>query len=217
LRTEVAFLDTFQKLGWVDGRNVRIAYRWGAGDPERAKAAAAELVCSTSDAIVVAASPALAEIHRLTSTIPIVFIQVGDPVESGFVASLARPGGNITGFQAFESTMGGKWLGVLKEAAPNLSRAAALFSSDASPNVAFLRAAEAVAPSLGVTVTAVDVLDGGGIERSVAAFASHPDGGLIVMPNRYTLANRGSMIILAARGIACRQSIRIDLSQPTAD
>jgi ABC-type uncharacterized transport system substrate-binding protein len=94
--------------------------------------------------------------------------------------------------------MGGKWLGVLKEATPNLGRAAVLFGSDAAPNVAFLRAAEAVAPSLGVTVTAVDVLDGGGIERSVA-FASQPDGGLIVMPNRYTLANRGSIIILAAR------------------
>jgi putative ABC transport system substrate-binding protein len=194
-----AFLDTFQKLGWVDGRNVRIEYRWAAGDPDRAKAAAAELVRSTPDAIVVTTAPALAELHRLTSTIPIVFIQVGDPVGSGFVASLARPGGNITGFQAFEPTMGGKWLGVLKEAAPNLSRAAVLFSSDAGPNVAYLRAAEAVAPSLGATVTAVDVLDGGEIERSVAAFASQPDGGLIVMPNRYTLANRGSIIILAAR------------------
>jgi putative tryptophan/tyrosine transport system substrate-binding protein len=194
-----AFLDTFQRLGWTDGRNVRIEYRWSAGDPERAKAAAAELVRSAPDAIVVTTSPALAELQRLTSAIPIVFVQVGDPVESGFVASLARPGGNVTGFQAFEPTMGGKWLGVLKEATPNLGRAAVLFGSDAGPNVAFLRAAEAVVPALGVTVTAVDVLDGGGIERSVAAFASQPDGGLIVMPNRYTLASRGSIIILAAR------------------
>jgi putative ABC transport system substrate-binding protein len=193
-----AFLDTFQRLGWTDGRNVRIEYRWGAGDDERGKAAAAELVRSAPDAIVVATHPALAELHRLTSTIPIVFVQVGDQIDSGFVASLARPGGNITGFQGFESAMGGKWLGVLKEAAPNLSRAAVLFGSGA-PNVAFLRAAEAVAPSLGVTVTAVDVLDGGGIEHSVAAFASQPDGGLIVMPHGYTLANRGSIIILAAR------------------
>jgi len=194
-----AFLDTLQRLGWTDGRNVRIEYRWGAGDPERAKVAAAELVRSAPEAIVVAAAPALAELHRLTSAIPIVFTQVGDPLEAGFVASLARPGGNVTGFQAFEATMGGKWLGVLKEAVPNLNRAAVLFGSDARPNVAFLRAAEAVAPSLGVTVTAVDVLDVGGIERSVAAFASQPDGGLIVTPNRYTLANRGLIIVLAAR------------------
>jgi putative ABC transport system substrate-binding protein len=117
-----AFLDTFQKLGWRDGRDVRLEYRWGAGDAERAKAAAAELVGSAPDVIVVATTPALAELHRLTSTIPIVFIQVGDPVESGLVASLAHPGGNITGFQSFDVAIGGKWLGLLKEAAPNMMR-----------------------------------------------------------------------------------------------
>ena len=194
-----AFLDTFRRLGWTDGGNVRIEYRWAAGDAERAKAAAAELVRSAPDAIVVSTSPALAELHRLTSTIPIVFVQVGDPVASGFVTNLARPGGNITGFQAFEPAMGGKWLGVLKEAAPNLRRAAVLFGSDARITVAYLRAAEAVAPSLGVTVTPVDVRDASGIERAVTAFAEEPDGGLVVTPNPYTLANRGSIIILAAR------------------
>ncbi len=132
-----AFLDTFQRLGWTDGRNVRIEYRWDAGDAERIKASAAELVHSAPDVIVVAGNPALAELHRLTSTIPIVFIQVGDPVGSGFVAGLARPGGNITGFQDFEPAMGGKWLGVLKEAAPNLSRVAVLFGSDSAANVAY--------------------------------------------------------------------------------
>ena len=141
----------------------------------------------------------MAELHRLTSTIPIVFTQVADPVGSGFVASLARPGGNITGFQNFEPAMGGKWLGVLKEAAPNMSRAAVLFGSDSAANVALLRAAEAVAPSLGVPVTAVDVHDGVEIERAIATFASQPDGGLIVMPHPNTIANRGSIIILAAR------------------
>ena len=194
-----AFLDTFQRLGWTDGRNVRIEYRWGAGDAERAKSAAAELVRSTPDVIVVATSPALAQLQQLTSTTPIVFIQVGDPVAAGIVSSLARPGGNVTGFQGFEPAMGGKWLGVLKEAVPNLSRAAVLFGSDSSPNVAYLRTAEAIAPSLGVAVTPVDVVDSGGTERAVAAFASQPDGGLIVAPHRYTLANRGSIIILAAR------------------
>jgi len=185
-----AFLDTFQKLGWTDGRNVRIEYRWGAGDAERTKAAANELVHSAADVIVVASTPALAELHRLTSTIPLVFVQVGDPVDTGFVASLARPGGNITGFQSFEPAMGGKWLGVLKEAAPNLTRAAVLFGSDSGPTIAL---------SLGVAVTAIDVLDGSGMERSVAAFAAKPDSGLVVLPHRYTVANRGSIIILAAR------------------
>jgi putative ABC transport system substrate-binding protein len=194
-----AFLDTFQKLGWTDGRNVRIEYRWGAGDTDRTKASAAELVRSVPDVIVVTGNVALAELHRLTRTIPIVFNHVSDPVGSGFVAGLARPGGNISGFQTFEPAMGGKWLGVLKEGAPNLSRVAVLFDSDSAANVAFLRAAEAVAPSLGVKVTAVDVHAGVEIERAVAAFASQPDGGLMVVPHPNTIGNRGSIIILAAR------------------
>jgi putative ABC transport system substrate-binding protein len=194
-----AFLATFQRLGWTDGRNVRIEYRWDAGDAERMKASAADLVHSAPDLIVVSSNAALAELHRLTSAIPIVFTQVSDVVDSGFVASSARPGGNITGFQNFEPAIGGKWLGVLKEAAPNLSRVAMLFGSDSASNVAFLRAAEAVAPSLGVTATAIDVDHGGEIERAVASFASQPDGGLIVGPNPYTIANRASIIILAAR------------------
>jgi putative ABC transport system substrate-binding protein len=194
-----AFLDRFLGLGWTDGRNVRIEYRWGAGNIERIKASATELVHSAPDVIVVSGNPALAELHRLTSTIPIVFTQVSDPVDSGFVAGLARPGGNITGFQDIEAAMGGKWLGVLKEAAPNLSRVSVLFGSNSAANIAFLRAAEAVARSLGVTVTAVDVDHGGEIERAVGTFASQADGGLIVMPNPYTVANRASIIISTAR------------------
>jgi putative ABC transport system substrate-binding protein len=165
------FLDTFRRLGWSDGRNVRIDYRWGAGDADRSTAFAAELVRSAPDVIVAVSNPTLAELQRLTRTIPIVFAQVSDPVGSGFVAGIARPGGNITGFQNFEPTMGGKWLGVLKEAAPNLSRAAVLFGSDNAANVAFLRAAEAVAPSLGVQVTAVDIHADAQIERVIATSA----------------------------------------------
>jgi putative ABC transport system substrate-binding protein len=194
-----AFFDTLQRLGWIDGRNLRIEYRWGGGDVDRIKAAAAELVRSTPDVIVAASNPTLAELQRLTSTVPIVFAQVSDPVGSGFVASLARPGANITGFQNFETAIGGKWLGVLKEAAPNMRRAAVLFGSDNAANVAFLHAAEAVAPSLAVEVTAIDVFGGVEIEQAIAMFASQPDGGLIVVPNVYNSANRGSIFLLAAR------------------
>jgi ABC-type uncharacterized transport system substrate-binding protein len=175
-----AFLDTLQRVGWTDGRNVRIEYRWSAGDAGREKASAAELVRSNPDVIMVAGWTALAELQRLTSVIPIVFTQVSDPVDSGFVASLARPGANISGFQNFEPAMGGKWLGVLKEASPNMRRAAVLFGSDSVATVALLRAAEAVAPALAVDVTAVDVHAGVEIERAIATFASQPDGGLIV-------------------------------------
>jgi putative ABC transport system substrate-binding protein len=183
---------------WTDGRNVRIEDRWDAGDAERTKASAAGLVHSAPEVIVVMAAPALAELHRLTSTIPIVFAQVSDPVDSGFVAGLARPGGNIIGFQSFDPAMGGKWLGLLKEAAPNLSRVAVLFGSDTANTIALLHGAEAVALSLGIKVTAVDVHDGSEIEGAIATFVSQPDGGLIVVPHPNTIANRGSIIILAA-------------------
>ena len=184
-------------LGWADGRNVRIEYHWGAGTADRGMAAAAELVRSAPDVILVASNAPLAEVRRLTSTIPIVFTQISDPVGSGFIGGLARPGGNITGFQNFEPAMGGKWLGVLKEAAPNMSRAAALSASDTAANEAFVRAAEAVAPSLGIKLAAIDVSDD--VDRAVAAFASEPDGGLLVLPNPYVAVNREAVIALAAR------------------
>jgi ABC-type uncharacterized transport system substrate-binding protein len=194
-----AFLDTLQKLGWTDGRNVRIEYRWSAGDAGREKASAAELVRSKPDVIVASGWTALAELQRLTTMIPIVFTQVSDPVDSGFVATLARPGANISGFQNFEPAMGGKWLGVLKEAAPTMRRAAVLFGSDSAATVALLRAAETVAPALAVELTAIDVHGGGEIERAIATFASQPDGGLIVTSHPSFVPNRGLIILLAAR------------------
>jgi putative ABC transport system substrate-binding protein len=194
-----AFLDTLQRLGWTDRRNVRIEYRWAGGDADREKVFAAELVRSTPDVIVVAGWTALAELKRLTSMIPIVFTQVSEPVSSGFVASLARPGGNISGFENFETTIGGKWLGVLKEIAPDMRRVAVLFGSDSVATVAMLQAAQTVAPSLDVQVTAVDVHGGVEIERAIATFASQRDGGLIVTSHPNLPANRGSIILLAAR------------------
>ena len=137
-----AFRKGLQGLGWTDDRNSPFDYRWGDGNANRGKALAAELVQSAPDAIVVAGDPALTELQRLTKTIPIVFTQVSDPVDSGFVASLARPSGNITGFQNFEPEMGGKWLGVLHEARPRLRRFGALVIPGTTPHVVFLQAAE---------------------------------------------------------------------------
>jgi putative tryptophan/tyrosine transport system substrate-binding protein len=194
-----AFLETLQRLGWTDGRNVRFDYRWSVSDPAREKAAAAELVRSTPDVIVTSGPTMLAEVQRLTSTIPIVFTQVSDPLGTGFVTSLARPGGNVSGFQNFESAMGGKWLGLLKEATPNMRRVAMLFGSDAVPNVAFLRAAETLAPSLDIQLTAIDIHGGDETERAIATFASQPDSGLIVLPHPSTVSNRASIILSAAR------------------
>jgi putative tryptophan/tyrosine transport system substrate-binding protein len=194
-----AFLDTLQRLGWIEGRTIAIDYRWTGGDAGREKASAAELVRSMPDIIVASGWTALAELQKLTSTIPVVFTQVSDPVGSGFVATLARPGVNISGFQNFEPAIGGKWLGVLKEAAPNMRRAAVLFGSDSTATAAMLHAAEKVAVSLDVQVTALDFHGGIEIERAVAMFASQPDGGLIVTPYPGLIPNRASIILLASR------------------
>src|SRR3974377_1175412 len=167
-----AFLDALQRLGWTDDHNLPIEYRWGADDRSRERAAAAELVRLAPDVIVVAGSTALPEMQRVTSTIPIVFTQVTDPVAGGFVADLARPGGNTTGFETHETAMGGKWLGLLKEAVPSMRRVAVRFGSDVVISVKFLRSAQAVAPSLNVDVTPVDIRGGIEIERVIATFAS---------------------------------------------
>jgi putative ABC transport system substrate-binding protein len=191
------FLKMLRELGWEDGRNLRIDYRWGAGEAERNNRLAAELVQSAPDAIVITSDPVLAQLHRLTSTIPIVFTQVSEPVESGIVASLARPGGNKTGFQNFEPAIGGKWLEILKEIAPELKSAGALFNPDAGAHAAFLRAAQNVAPSLGVTLTSVDVQDG--LERAITAYAEQPGRGLLVFPHPVTIANRRLINALAVK------------------
>ena len=193
-----SFRDTLQGLGWNDDRNIHFDYRWG-GNTANVKSLAAELLQSAPDAVLVAGDPALAQLSKLPSTIPIVFTQVSEPVDSGFIPSLARPGGHITGFQNFEPAMGGKWLSVLMEIAPNVKRVGAMYSSDAAPHASFLRATEVAAPSLGVSISIVDVQDSGGIERGITTFASQPDGGLLVFPHPNTIANRGSINSLAAR------------------
>jgi putative ABC transport system substrate-binding protein len=156
------FLTTLRELGWEDGRNLRIDYRWGGGNTEENNRFVAELTQSAPDAIIATSDPVVAQLHRLTSKIPIIFTQTSEPVESGesgIVASLARPGGNMTGFQNFEPAIGGKWLEVLKEVAPHLRHAGALFSQDATAHTQFLRSAQNVAPSLDMTVTVVNIQD----------------------------------------------------------
>jgi putative ABC transport system substrate-binding protein len=194
-----AFLDTFQKRGWTDGSNIIIDVRWDAGDVQRMQDSAAELVALTPDLIVAATNPAVAELQRLTSRIPIVFTRVADPVGSRFVASLAHPGGNVTGFQASDTALGSKWLEVLKGAFPNLARAAVLFGSDSAGNVALLRAAEAGAQSMRMELKPIDVHGNIDVERALSDVANPPDCGLIVVAHPYTTAKRTSIIQLAAR------------------
>src|SRR6185312_840039 len=155
--SKAAFIEQLKKLGWTDGGNVRIEIRWGAGDAERVKASAAHFVRSAPDVIIVATNPAVAILHKMTGAIPIVFTRVADPVGSGFISGLSRPGGNITGFQASDSALGSKWLGVLKEAVPSISRVAVLYGSDWGGNVALFQAAQAAASAAGVSLTALDV------------------------------------------------------------
>jgi putative tryptophan/tyrosine transport system substrate-binding protein len=155
-----------QNLGWIEGRNVQIDYRWAGGDPDRARAFARELIGLMPDVIVPSTNQVTRILQQETRTIPIVFAFVGDPVGSGFVASLARPGKNITGFANFENLIGGKWLELFKEIAPRSERVGFVFNPDAAPNVGFFHAAESAAPSLAIKLAALAVRDATDIETS---------------------------------------------------
>ncbi len=194
-----AFLDTLGKLGWNDGRNVRLEIRWPSNDIDRIREEITALVGSAPDAVVISSNAALAALQKLDRTIPAVFVQVSDPVGSGFVESLSRPEGNVTGFQNFEPAMGGKWLGLLKEVAPVLTRAAVLVHPDTAAHFQFLGAAEAVGSSLGVQVSAISVRDSDETARGVAKFAEAPDGGLVVLPHPGNIGSRDLLIELTAR------------------
>jgi len=197
--SKAAFVEQLKKLGWTDGGNVRIEIRWGAGDAERVKASAAHFVRSAPDVIIVATNPAVAVLHKMTGAIPIVFTRVADPVGSGFVRGLARPGGNITGFQASDSALGSKWLGVLREAVPQMRRVAVLYGSDSGGNVALMDAAKAAASASHIEFTGIDVHQGAGWAQQITDFSSRPDGGLVVVAHPFTNANRKAIIALAAR------------------
>src|SRR6516225_6820356 len=193
-----AFLQELQQLGWTDGRNVRIDTRWGAGDAERFRRYAAELVALAPD-VILASGATVTALQQVTRTIPIVFAQVTDPVGLGVVESLARPGSNATGFTPSEFGISAKWLELLKEVAPGVTRAAVLRDPIVTAGPAQLAAIQGVAPSFGVELKPVDIRDRSAIERALASFARSPNGGLIVTVTPAAAVHRHLIITLAAR------------------
>ena len=194
-----AFLEALRQLGWTDGRNVRIEARWSAGDAAITRKYAAELVALAPDIIVAIGGAGAAAMLQATRSVPIVFVIVPDPVGSGFVESLAQPGGNATGFMLFEYGLSAKWLELLKEIAPGVTRAAVLRDPALAAGIGQFAVIQSVAPSVGVDVRAINLRDAAEIERSVAAFAQAPNGGLILTAGALSAVHRDLIISLAAR------------------
>ena len=194
-----AFAQGLRELGWADGRNVRIDTRWAAGDADRFRRYGAELIALAPDVILASGGTGVGALLQATRTVPIVFTQTADPVGAGYVDSLARPGGNTTGFTQFEYGMSGKWLELLKEVAPRVTRAAVLRDATIPQGVGQFGAIQAVAPSFGVELRPIDVRDAGEIERGIAAFARSPNGGLIVVVGASAIGHRELITTLAAR------------------
>jgi putative tryptophan/tyrosine transport system substrate-binding protein len=194
-----AFAQGLQQLGWSVGQNVQIDYRWASVDAEELRKYAAELVALKPDVILAHSSSAVAQLLQATRTVPIVFTNVADPVGAGYVDGLARPGGNATGFTVFEYAMGGKWLELLKEIAPHVTRAAVVRDSAIAAGPAEFGAIQAVAPSLGVELRPVDIRDASEMERAITMFAGSPNGGLIVTGSAAATIHRRLIVALAAR------------------
>jgi len=193
------FQQALQQLGWIEGRNLRIDIRWGGGNADDVRKHAAELVALAPDVILATASFSTGALFQATRSVPIVFTNVPDPVGAGFVDSLARPGGNATGFLTFEYGMSGKWLELLKEVAPGVTRVAVLRDPALPAGIGQLGAIQAVAPSLRIEVSAVNVRDPSEIEHAVAAFARVANGGLIVTQSALATIHRELIVTLAAR------------------
>jgi putative ABC transport system substrate-binding protein len=194
-----AFLQGLKQLGWTDGRNVRIDYRWGAGDADRYRRYAAELVALAPDVILATTTSMVQAMQQASRTVPIVFVNLIDPVGGGVVASLARPGSNATGFTSIEYGMSSKWLELLKEIAPGVTRAAVLRDPTVTAGGGQLGAIQAVAPSFGVELSPIDVRDAGEIERGISAFMRGSNGGLIVTAGAWAQIHRELIITLAAQ------------------
>jgi putative ABC transport system substrate-binding protein len=193
------FAQALQQLGWTDGRNMRIDVRWGAVDADRYRKYAEELVALAPDVILAGSSAALAPLQRATRTVPIVFAGVADPVGAGYVDSLARPGGNVTGFALFEYGIAGKWLELLKQIAPAVTRAAVMRDPSISLGIGQWAVIQAMAPSTGVDLSLVNMRDASEIERDITAFARSSNGGLIVTAGPWGTVHRELIITLAAR------------------
>src|SRR4051812_45407425 len=194
-----AFLQGLQQAGWTIGGNVRIDTRWGTNNAAEIRRHAAELAALAPDVILASGTSTVGPLLQATRSVPIVFPLATDPVGAGFVDSLARPGGNATGFMNFEYGMGGKWLELLKQIAPGVTRAAVLRDPTQGSGAMQFAAIQAVAPSFRVEIIPLNMLDAGAIERAVAAFARSPNGGLIVTAGAGTTLHRNLIITLAAR------------------
>ena len=194
-----AFAQAMQELGWIVGRNVQIDYRWGQHDPDRLRKYAAELVALAPDVIVANANPSTTALQQATRSVPIVFVNQVDPVGAGFVESLARPGGNVTGFTKFEYGMSGKWLELLKEIAPRVTRVAVLRDPASAAGIGQLGAIQSVAPSFGVELRPVDVRDAGEIERARRGLRAHAERRPDRDRERVRAFSSGLIIALAAR------------------
>lgn len=194
-----AFRQRLRELGWAEDRNLRIDVRWGGGNPDRMRRDATELVGLSPDVFLVVSNPGVAAFLAITHSVPGVFVAVADPIGSGFIQSLARPGGNITGFTNFEASMGGKWLDVLHEIAPSVTHVAIILHPETAAHTAFRMAAEEASRSLGVPVGAAPVHDAAEIKNAIEEFSKMPDGGLIVLPHIVTEVHGDLIIQLAAQ------------------
>jgi putative tryptophan/tyrosine transport system substrate-binding protein len=195
-----AFEAGLRDLGWTQGRNLQIEHRWAPTDPNLLHTLAAELVAMAPDVILAVSTPVLAALLKQSTTIPMVFVQVTDPVGNGFIPSLARPGGNITGFTNFEFSMGAKWLETLKEVAPQIGRVGVLFNPRTAPyGKSFMQSMETAAQTLSIEQLTMPVQDVAAVEDAIDAFAREPNSGLIVLPDASTVNYRDAIIGSAAR------------------
>jgi putative tryptophan/tyrosine transport system substrate-binding protein len=194
------FQQSLQELGWSDGRNIRIDYRWGDADADRIEALAKELVGLQPDVLVAHSTPSSKSLLQATRSIPIVFLTVTDPLGQGLVASLSRPGANITGFSVFEFSLGTKWVEVLKQIAPGTRRVTAMFNPETAPYYGmYLRSIEAATSAIGVELIAVEVHSETDISNVIRKLGSAPDGGLFVLPDSHNVVHRKRIIELAAQ------------------